>query len=286
MTKRNGATYDEFKKVVSSYTQKGRACLGLFRTLVIGLFILTIPVALITTNIRVAVSEQRVYDHAVRSHGADDVSGIPESELLRANGEIKLYLTADNTGPLAIEVRNRRGEFEPLFSARETAHMADVRELMRGLFTAQVASVLAVISFAVVVLATTSTRTMARAALRGALLTGGILLGAGIVAASGFDSAWTQFHQIAFTNDFWELNPRTDHLIQMFPEAFWQEITALIVLATLLEALLIGGASAVYLVMSHPREAALPALPAPTAVGTDEQPRTKLGSPKARHSFR
>ena len=260
--------------------------MGLFRTLVIGLFILAVPVALITTNIRVAVSEQRVYDHAVRNHDAAETSGIAESELLRANGEIKRYLTADNAGPLAIEVRSRRGEIEPLFNARETAHMADVRELVRGLFAAEVASVLGVITLAVVVLATNSTRTLARAALRGSLLTGGILLGAGIVAASGFDSAWTQFHQLAFSNDFWELNPRTDHLIQMFPEAFWQEVIALIVLATLLEALLIGGASAVYLRLSRPREAALSALPTGAVGGTVEPSRSKLRSPEARHSFR
>jgi len=286
LTKRNGATYDEFKNVISGYTQKGRACLGLFRTVVIGLFILAIPAALITTNIRVAVSEQRVYDHAVRNHAAAEASGIPESELLRANGQIRRYLTADDAGPLAIEVRNRGGEIEQLFNARETAHMADVRDLVRALFAAQVGSVLGVIVLAAVVLATSSTRTLARSALRGGLLTGGVLLGAGIVAASGFDSAWTQFHQLAFSNDFWELNPRTDHLIQMFPEAFWQEITMLIVTATLIEALLIGGASSVYLVLSRPRETALPALPAPTVAGAAEQPRTKLGSPEARHSFR
>jgi len=259
--------------------------LGLFRTLVIGLFILAIPAALITTNIRVAVSEQRVYDHAVRNYDAAEASGIPESELLRANGEIKRYLTADYPGTLAIEVRNRQGETEPLFSAQETAHMADVRELVHGLFIAQVGSVLAVLTLAVVMLARYTTRTLARAALRGALLTGGILGGAGILVASGFESTWTQFHQLAFSNDFWQLDPRTDHLIQMFPEAFWQEITTLIVMATLLEAFLIVSASVVYLLLSRPADAELVGLPTPAIAEPARQSHPKLASPNPRKFF-
>ncbi len=66
------------------------------------------------------------------------MSGIPESELLRANGEIKEYLTAEQAGELAIKVRNDRGATVPLFSARETAHMADVRDLVQTLFTVQI----------------------------------------------------------------------------------------------------------------------------------------------------
>jgi integral membrane protein (TIGR01906 family) len=258
---------------------------GLFRALVIGLFILAVPVALITTNIRVALSDQRAYDHAVQSYDAAEASGIQESELLRANGEIKRYLTSDVGRPLAIEVRNERGEIETLFTARETAHMADVRGLVRALFAAQVASVFAVLTVAIV-LTMWSPRLLAKAALRGALLTGGILLGAGIVAASGFDSAWTQFHQLAFSNDFWALDPRTDHLIQMFPEAFWQEITILIVMATLLESFLMVGASMAYLLLTRPQEGELIELPARAIAGSAGQSAPKLATPKPRHFFR
>ena len=264
---------------------KGMAGLGLVRALSILLFILAIPVALITTNIRVAVSEQRIYDYAVRSYDAAEASRIPESELLRANGEIKRYLSAEGAGPLTIQVRHDDGEIEPLFNARETAHMADVRGLVRWLFAAQVASVLTVLTVAIL-LATWSPRLLAKAGLWGALLTGGILAGVGVLAALGFDSAWTQFHQLAFSNDFWQLNPRTDHLIQMFPEAFWQEVTTLIVMAILLEAFLIVGASVVYLLLTRPLGADLVALPVPAIAGAPGQSPSKLASPNPRQLFR
>ncbi|MGH2405726.1 MAG: TIGR01906 family membrane protein [bacterium] len=260
--------------------------LGLFRALTLIVFIVAIPIALIATNIRVAISEQNVYDYSVREYGAAEVSGIPESELLRANGEIREYLTAEQAAELLIRVRNERGASVGLFSARETAHMADVRDLVQMLFTVQTVSVLAVLTLAVIMIAISSPRAVATAALCGALLTGALLGIAGIIAASGFDSAWTEFHLVAFSNDLWQLDPTRDHLIQMFPEAFWMAITTLVVTATLLEAALIGGASAVYLLLSRPQTVPLRALPAPEVAGPAGHSRPKLTAPKPRHYFR
>ena len=213
------------------------------------------------------------------------MSGIPESQLLRTNGEVREYLTAEQAGELAIRVRDDRGETVPLFSARETAHMADVRDLVQMLFTVQIVGVLAVLTLAVMIVIW-SPRALATGALCGALLTGGLLGTAGVVAASGFDSAWTEFHVVAFSNDLWQLDPTRDHLIQMYPEAFWLDITTLIVTATLLEAALIGGAAAGYLLLSRPQHVPLRTLLAPEVAGPAGHSRPKLTAPKPRHYFR
>lgn len=246
---------------------------------------MAVPIALIATNIRVAISEQGVYDYSVREYNAAEVAGIPESELLRANLEVQEYLTADQAGELAIRVRDDRGITVPLFNARETAHMVDVRELVQMMFIVQIASVLAVLALAVVI-ATWSPRALAKAALCGAVLTGALLTTLGIVAASGFNSAWTEFHVVAFSNDFWQLNPERDHLIQMYPEEFWFEITALIVTATLVEAALIGGVASGYLLLSRPRPVGLKAFPVPEVAGPAGHSRPKLTAAKPRHYFR
>src|SRR5438093_603825 len=222
--------------------------LAVLRAVITGLFILAIPIALIATNIRVAVSEQRVYNYSVKTYDAASRSGIPESELLRANSEIHGYLTAQDPSALAINVTNSRGVSGPLFTAKETAHMADVRDLVQMLFTLQVLSAAVVLTLGTILLVLGPPRVLASAALCGALLTGGILALAGIAITSGFDSAWTEFHVVAFSNDFWALDPSRDHLIQMYPEAFWQDVTALIVFATLLEALLVAALASAYVV--------------------------------------
>ena len=214
------------------------------------------------------------------------MSGIPESELLRANGEIRRYVTAGDVSQLAIKVQDDRGSPVSLFSARETAHMADVRDLVQMLFTVQIASVVAVLMLAVMLIVIWSPRALATAALCGVLLTGGLLGTAGVVAASGFDSAWTEFHVVAFSNDLWQLDPARDHLIQMYPESFWLEITTLIVVATLLEAVLIGGAAAGYLLLSRPQHVPLRALLTPEVAGPAGHSRPKLTAPNPRHYFR
>lgn len=257
--------------------------MGLFRSLVIGLFIISIPVALITTNIRVAVSEKSVYDYSVRTFDAEEASGIPEAELIRANGEIHDYVTGGD-GPLAITVTNVAGERESLFNVQETAHMADVRDLVGAMFVVQVISVALVLALAVVMVVLWPPRALAAAALSGAVLTGVVLGTVGLLAVTGFDAAWAQFHGIAFTNDFWRLDPDTDHLIQMFPESFWFRATLALGVVTLLEAFLIAAAASAYLILSKPVPETKPEMPHPQVAGGPGHGRPRIARTNPRHS--
>lgn len=267
--------------------RKGEAGLGLFRTLVIAAFIISLPLALVTTNIRAAFSEQRVYDYAVRSFGAEEASGIPESELIGANALLLRYLTADDPGPLSITVVNNRGEEEALFTPREIAHMADVRGVVQSVFKAQIASVAFVLTLAVVMLLLWPPRALAAAALYASLTTGAVIGLAGFIALSGFDSAWSGFHSVLFSNDFWRLDPSTHHLIQMYPEAFWQRITTALGTVTLLEAALIALIAGVYLLLSRPREEEPPvAKPVVAVPGPAGHSRPRAGPPNPRQLIR
>lgn len=259
--------------------------MGLFRTLVIGLFIVAVPVALITTTIRVAISEQGVYDYSVRHYDAERTTGIPESELIRANGVIRDYLNGGDE-PLSITVTNRAGEDERLFSPRETAHMADVRDLVSVMSTVQVAAIAIVLTLAVVMIALWPPRALVAASLYGGVLTAVVLGSVGILAVTGFDSAWSQFHGIAFSNDLWKLDPDTDHLIQMYPEAFWQRITLLLGAVILLQALLISAASSAYLLLSRPVQVEQPKRPRPDIAGVRGHGRPRIARPNPRHYVR
>jgi integral membrane protein (TIGR01906 family) len=258
---------------------------GLFRTLVIGLFIIAVPVALITTTIRVAISEQSVYDYSVRHYDAERTTGVPESELIRANGEIRDYVNGGDA-PLSITVTNLGGEQERLFTPRETAHMADVRDLVGAMFTVQVAAVAIVLTLAVVMIALWPPRALVAASLYGGVLTALVLGSVGVLAVSGFDSAWSQFHGIAFSNDLWKLDPDTDHLIQMYPEAFWQRITLLLGVVILLQALLISAVSSAYLLLSRPVQDEPIERPRPEIPGAPGHGRPRIARPNPRHFVR
>lgn len=243
---------------------------------------LAIPVTLVATNIRFAASEVRVYDYSVREYNAAARARIPESELLRANRELVSYFKVDNPGPLHIVVTNTNGDEESLFNARETTHLADVRDLFRVLFKVQVIALALMLALAVAVMATSPMRVLAQALLYGSAFTIALVLATAAMAYAGFDSAWRQLHLLVFTNDLWLLDPSTDHLIQMFPRDFWFNITVLLGAFTMLEALLIGGISGLYVYLARPGEALdwpQRRQPAPRP----SEPRPRIPPPRPRH---
>ena len=146
--------------------------------------------------------------------------------------------------------------------------MADVRDLVRGMFVVQIMAIAAVLVLAVMMLVMWPPRALAAAGLYGSLLTGGVIAMGGLLVLTGFDAAWSQFHVIAFANDFWNLNPRTDHLIQMFPEAFWQRATITVGGAIVLEATLIATVAVLYLYVTRAQpEPDQPVKPEPALPG-------------------
>jgi integral membrane protein (TIGR01906 family) len=267
------------------FADRTRQDLGPLRMMLIGAFIILVPIALITSTIRVAISETAVYDYAVENYGAERATGIPEDELLKANQDIRDYLNDPDAGPLAPRVVKSAGETESLFNARETAHMADVRSLVQFMFKVQVLAVALALVAAVLMVAIWPVRALAAATLYGSLLTLGVLGLTGAVAVIGFDAFWDQFHGIAFTNDLWQLDPRTDHLSQMYPEAFWQEATTVIGGLIVLEAAAVGIVSGLYLILTRPRERAVPREPRELPE-RDHTPRPRLSPPNPRHYVR
>ena len=113
----------------------------------------------------------------------------------------------------------------------------------------------------------------------GGVLTTAIVAGAGVIALSGFDAAWNQLHAIAFSNDFWQLDPNSDHLIQMFPEAFWQRISLILGLVTLFEAVAVSGATATFLVLTRLAADTKLDLPVPEIAGPAGHARPRLSAP-------
>jgi len=75
----------------------------------------------------------------------------------------------------------------------------------------------------------------------GITITGGglltiLLIALSFLALTNFESTFTKFHEIMFTNNLWLLNPATDKLIVMYPENFFYEATQNIIVRSLLVA--------------------------------------------------
>jgi integral membrane protein (TIGR01906 family) len=222
--------------------------MGVIRILAAIVFIISIPVALVTSNIRFVANEARVYRYAIDEYNAVAKTGIEREELIRASAEIRDYFN-NNEETLAIRV-HEDGREVSLFNPRETVHMEDVKDRFQAVNKAMEFSVIYVIGYIAVVGLWAREVSLRGLAVQVALGAGVCIAAIGAIGAfgaAGFDSAWEDFHELMFSNDFWQLNPATDHLIQIFPPAFWESIVFFIGTLIMAEAVLIVLGALIYI---------------------------------------
>jgi len=153
-----------------------------------------------------------------RTHAAS-LTGYSEAELGAATGAILHDLVL---GPpeFAVQVGG-----VPVLEERERAHMRDVRGVFGGFF------LLAGIAAAALVVLVAGARRMGHlrrawsaiaAGMRGLIVA---VVVAGVIAAVAFDQVFEFFHELFFPAGSFTFDPRTDHLVQLFPFDFWSETT-------------------------------------------------------------
>ena len=230
--------------------------MGVIRILAATLFVISIPVALVTSNIRFVANEERVYRYAIDEYNAVAKTGIERDELLRASAEIRDYFNNDQE-TLAIRVQEDGREVS-LFNARETAHMEDVKDRFQAVNRAQEFSVIYALGYIAVVVLWAREVSLRALAVQVAIGAAVCVIAIGVIGAfgaAGFDSAWEDFHRLLFSNDFWLLNPSRDHLIQIFPPAFWESIVFFIGTLIAAEAILLVVGAVIYIGASRHRTA-------------------------------
>ena len=209
------------------------------------LFLLAIPTFLVTSNIRWATNEMNLYEFGFDRYDIPYRTGIEKPELMKAARQIRAYF---NNSEELLDVKVMvQGQDLNLYNVREILHMKDVKGLVRGVYRAQEVTGLYILAFVVVGLAfwrKAFLPQLGRYALGGSALTVSLVVLVGLASVVGFDRLFLTFHLISFSNDLWQLDPYRDFLLIMFPEGFFFWATALIAMAAVLEALLIGGVAA------------------------------------------
>jgi integral membrane protein (TIGR01906 family) len=147
------------------------------------------------------------------------LSGYSEAELRVATDAILHDLIL---GPpsFAVEIAGA-----PVLEERERSHMRDVRGVF-GAFAvlAAAAGILLVGLVAGARRLGHPERAWSAVAAGMRWLIAGVVV-AGVVSAVAFDTLFELFHQLFFPGGTYTFDPRTDHLVQLFPFAFWMETT-------------------------------------------------------------
>ena len=213
----------------------------------VALFIVAVPLFLVTNSVSWAVNDLRLYRHGFEKYDVSGVTGIDKDGLMSAARQIRGYFNSTRE-PLEVNA-TVWGEERELFSQRERLHMRDVKRLIWGVYGVDVAAAFYIMVFVVVGLffrRRLFAPTLARIIVGGSLLTIVLVALVGLIAAVGFDSLFLLFHRVSFANDFWLLDPQSD-LVMMFPQGFWFDATVLVALASVAQAVVLGALAGAYL---------------------------------------
>jgi len=208
------------------------------------LFIICIPMFLITTNVRFAVNDVRLYEYGFDKFEASSRTALEEEELTEAAHQLIDYFNSDEEY-IDLEI----------FTQREIDHLKDVKGLIQLVYRLQLVSLAYIVLYIVfnIVLLGGALRTeLARRLIWGSWTTIALLAALGLIALVGFDELFLWFHLASFRNDLWLLYPG-DNLLLMFPEGFFSDATLFIAGATILEALIIWGIAWGYLKLIEKR---------------------------------
>lgn len=169
------------------------------------------------------LSFRKSYFHKMyRQLEVAETIGISEAELDVSTDYLLDYIN-DKHDDLDIIV-HVEGEAVQMFNQKEKDHMVDVKNLF--MIVDQIKNILFLVGFLGLVssffIQKKSRFIYFKESLKYAMIGLFSVFGAiGLFALIDFSSFWILFHETLFTNDLWLLDPRTDRLIMMVPEAFF-----------------------------------------------------------------
>ena len=150
--------------------------------------------------------------------GAATLTGYRPAELHTATDAILSDLVV---GPPRFDVEVAGA---PVLTDRERGHMRDVRSVFMAFYlTAAIAALVLVAAF--VLLRGRSRAVLWRRISRAGVAIAIVTVVGGIAALAAFDAAFELFHELFFPQGNFLFDPRTDRLVQLFPDAFWVETT-------------------------------------------------------------
>jgi len=144
---------------------------------------------------------------------------VPQASLNLMSEKIANYLE-DQNDSLVFEI-DYAGDKRQAFNTREIHHMVDVKEIYLKLRSLKLIALLLMLGMILII----RKKYLLNAMYYSAGLSAGFSVFFGIIIAINFNKAFIFFHEIAFSNDLWLLDPKTDLLINLLPLSFFINIS-------------------------------------------------------------
>jgi integral membrane protein (TIGR01906 family) len=208
-------------------------------TIAKSLFILCLPVLLLTASLAWAVNSLWLYQSGFEKYEVSQTTGLALPELEKAaRGLISYFNSGEEYISLTVE---KDGKPFELFNQREIVHLKDVKGLIRLDYRVLLGTLIYALALVGVCLWKRSYRRLGWGLVGGSGLTMALVLALGLGALFNFDQLFWQFHLLSFANEFWLLDPTRDYLIMLFPGGFWYDAALLCAGVTAGLAVVLGG---------------------------------------------
>jgi len=204
------------------------------------LFVLCLPVTLITGSIWWVANSQWLYTSGFSKYDVSSTTDLTEGELEKAAAGLISYFNSPEQYADISVIKN--GQSIELFTDEEIIHFYDVKKLFQLDFRVFLGTLIYILLFTLVTLLRRQWQKAAKTTLIGSGFTLFLILLLGIGALLDFDQLFLQFHLFAFTNEFWSAE---GNMLLLFPGGFWYDAVIycgiVVIVAALILAAISGG---------------------------------------------
>jgi len=202
--------------------------------------VVVLPIAIVCSILTNLFFDEAFYRAGQNKYQVQFTTGMSFAQIDRVDQGIIRFFAGSESLPRALQASNADSN---VFKEKEILHMDDVRAIVQFIGKMQTAglALLGVLTIVCLVFWRQGGRAaLARALTLGSALTILLVILTGVLTYTSFDWLFLTFHEVTFQNNFWELDPATDHLIQMFPFGFWYDAMLTVALRVLIVTLLLG----------------------------------------------
>jgi len=175
---------------------------------------------IISGSLNFIVRSSLIYDYNISTYSIEKRTSLSLEEIKEINLGIRTYFFNEKE-LLDIDI----------FSNKEILHMKDVKSVMNFIF--DISKILSIVFCILTFVLYSYFRVYIYKLIFYSLsLFLSILVFLGTSFLLFFQELFIIFHQIAFNNDLWILNPNEDYLLMMYPEDFFRDVAILILVTS------------------------------------------------------
>lgn len=179
---------------------------------------ISIIVFILSLSFELTIDFKPLFVHDTALYASDEVTGLTNSIILKNYSELMSYLKGHTPN---LQLSNFT------FSPGGETHFKEVRNLFRLNLVLLISSFIILIPCYVISIKTNNTSSILYSSISVIVFT--LLLS--IFLVFFFNTAFVLFHKLFFNNSFWLLDPRTDPIINIFPENFFLHCGVFIILS-------------------------------------------------------